>query len=100
MAISSNILYAGFSGHINRQLVFKQYGNKTVVSKYPDMSRRQLSEKQLANNRLMSAANAAAKNIMTDAALRQAALERLQVPPGRLYCALVREYFMQAKTAG
>ena len=97
MAISNNILLAHTSGHINRELVFRQYGNKTVVSKYPDMSRRQLSAKQLQNNLLMSAANTAAKSIMGDPLLRQAALDRLVVPPNRLYYALIREYFGREK---
>jgi hypothetical protein len=34
----SNALLKGFSGAIGKQIVVKQYGDKTVISKYPDMS--------------------------------------------------------------
>lgn len=37
--IRSNILTKGLSGQIGQQVVFKQYGKKTVVSRYPDMSK-------------------------------------------------------------
>lgn len=37
MAISENILFKKLSGHLGKQIVFKQYSDKTVVSQYPDM---------------------------------------------------------------
>ena len=50
MAISNNLLLKTLSGQIGKQLVFNQYGYKTMVSKYPDMSRRVLSPAQLRVN--------------------------------------------------
>lgn len=34
-----NSLIKGLRGQIGKQLVFKQYGKKTVVTRYPDMSK-------------------------------------------------------------
>ncbi|MEJ8842837.1 hypothetical protein WG954_10625 [Lacibacter sp. H375] len=36
---SNNIVTKGLRGQIGKQLVFKQYGKKTVVTRYPDMSK-------------------------------------------------------------
>jgi hypothetical protein len=41
-----HILTHGLRGQIGKQLVFKQYGKKTVVTKYPDMSNVKPSSKQ------------------------------------------------------
>ncbi|NCU05791.1 MAG: hypothetical protein GXC73_17625 [Chitinophagaceae bacterium] len=41
-----NPLLKGLRGQIGKQLVFKQYGKKTVVSKFPDMSHVKASPKQ------------------------------------------------------
>jgi hypothetical protein len=97
MAISTNILLKMASGHIGRQLVVKQYGNKTVLSSYPDMSNRKLSPKQIQVNKLMTKANYAAKHVIGDEKLRNAAQVRLNVPRNKLYTALIREYFQKEK---
>lgn len=93
MATSENILLKKLSGTLGKQLVFKQYGEKTVVSVYPDMSRRKLSAKQLHTNRLMEEANAEAKRIMADEEMRKDAQVRLNVTRNKLYTALIKEYF-------
>jgi len=36
---TSNIILNQLRGQIGKQLVIKQYGNKTVVTRYPEMSR-------------------------------------------------------------
>jgi hypothetical protein len=101
MAISENLLLYKLSGHIAKQLVVKRYGDKTVVTKYPDMSRRKLSAAQKQVNRAMAEANYAAKEIMGDEKLRNAAQLRLNVSSNRLYRALIKEYFanLRKKTA-
>ena len=39
MASSNNsLLLPKMRGQIGKQIVVKQYGNKTVITKYPDMS--------------------------------------------------------------
>ena len=100
MAISENILLKKLSGHLGKQIVFKQYGDKTVVSAYPDMSNRKLSPKQLRVNAIMEEANYNAKMILADEELRIAAQVRLNVTRNKLYTALIREYFKAVQSAG
>ncbi len=38
MAIAKDIIGKSLQGTLGKQLVFKQYGDKTVVTAYPDMS--------------------------------------------------------------
>jgi hypothetical protein len=97
MAISENILLHKLSGHIGRQLVVKQYGDKTVIAKYPDMSNRKLSKKQRQVNKLMQEANADARRILAEPVLRDAAQVRLNVTRNKLYTSLIREYFLNAR---
>lgn len=97
MATSENMLLKSLSGHIGKQIVIKQYGNKTVVSKYPDMSRRKLSTKQKKVNKTMADANDAAHAILADEAKKHAAQVRLNVTSNKLYTALIREYFQSVR---
>jgi hypothetical protein len=97
MATSENILLKMMSGHLGKQLVIRQYGDKTVVSKYPDMSRRKLSAKQKQVNKTMIEANVFAKKIMTNDKLRNEAQLRLNVKRNKLYTSLIKEYFNKAK---
>jgi hypothetical protein len=99
MAISENPIFKSVSGQIGKQIVFKQYGNKTVVSKYPDMSKRKLSPKQLRVNEIMLEANYEAKTIMANEELRIAAQLRLNVTRNKLYTSLIKEYFKNARSA-
>lgn len=100
MAISENVLLRKLSGHLGKQLVFKQYGDKTIVSAYPDMSRRKLSTGQKRVNTIMREANDEAKRIMADEELRRAAQVRLDVTSNKLYTALISEYFKAVLPAG
>ena len=77
--------------------VFKQYGDKTVVSKYPDMIKRKLSAKQIRVNEIMEQANYQAKNILANEELRSAAQVRLNVKRNKLYTALIKEHFKIAQ---
>lgn len=99
MARSKNFLLKNLSGHLGKQLVFKQYGDLTVVSRYPDMEKRTFSDRQLQNQAVMEAANEEAKRIMADDTLRHAAQVRLNVTANKLYTALVREFFVNVRTA-
>ncbi|MBO9565343.1 MAG: hypothetical protein J7621_21380 [Niastella sp.] len=100
MAISENVLLKKLSGHLGKQLVFKQYGDKTIVSAYPDMSRRKLSSKQKRVNIIMREANEEAQRIMADEEQRHAAQVRLDVTSNKLYTALISEYFKAIQPAG
>ncbi|MDP4131835.1 MAG: hypothetical protein Q8918_15380 [Bacteroidota bacterium] len=97
MAISESLLLKKLSGQLGKELVFRQYGNKTVVSKYPDMSKRVLSPGQLRANQIMEEANYEAKRILGDEAQRNAAQVRLNVTRNKLYTALIKEYFKNVR---
>ena len=97
MARSKSTILKNFSGGIGKEIIVKQYGDKTIISKYPDMSNRKLSPKQQENNMLMLEANAAALDIMEDPARRDAEQVRLNVTRNRLYTALIRDFFKKAK---
>ncbi len=93
MAISESLIMQKMSGQLGKELVFKQYGSKTVVTKYPNMSNRVLSEKQLRINEIMADANYHAKGILANEELRNAAQVRLNTTRKKLYTALIKEYF-------
>lgn len=99
MAINKSIFFK-LSGQLNKEVVFKQYGDKTIVSKYPDMSKRVLTPKQLHAQEIMMEANYKAKYIMADEELSREAQARLNVTRNKLYTALVKEYFSAAKQQG
>jgi hypothetical protein len=64
--IKENIILKGLSGRVGKNLVFKHYGNKTVVSAYPDMSKVKLSAKQKKENERFRKAMAYARSQMSD----------------------------------
>ena len=64
--VKNNIVTQGFSGSIGKQLVFKRYGNRTIVSAMPDMSKVVKSKKQKAENAKFSDAIAYARGQMSD----------------------------------
>lgn len=97
MAKTDSLFFQKAFGHVGRQFVFRQYRGKTLIAKYPDMSNRVLSEKQVKNNERMIEANIAAREIMADEDLRKAAQFRLNVTSNKLYTALIREYFAKEK---
>lgn len=98
MATTNSLFLKGMRGTINKELVFKQYGNQTVAAKYPDMSKVVRSEKQLKNNELMREANAIARAVMKDEGLKRDAQIRLNVSTNKLYTSLIQEYFKKSKS--
>lgn len=64
--VKKNFIIKGLSGRVGRNLVFKNYGSKTVVSAYPDMSKVKLSVKQKKENKRFKEAMAYAKSQMSD----------------------------------
>lgn len=96
MAISNSV-FLQLSGQLNKEIVFKKYGDKIVVSNYPNMSKRTLSPKQIKNHEIMYMANNIAQGIMVDEELSRAAQVRLNVTRNKLYTALIREYFSNHK---
>src|SRR5689334_19312078 len=97
MALTDSLFFQKASGHVARQFVFKQYNGRTFITKYPDMTKRVLSEKQLKNNKRMKYANFYAREIMADEEQCKNAQVRLNVTRNRLYTSLIREYFDNEK---
>jgi hypothetical protein len=97
MAITNNLIMEGATGAIDKQIVLRRVGNKTIISAYPDMSNRKLSAKQKQMNQLMKEANDAAKQIIANDEQRNAAQVRLNVARNRLYTALIKEYFQTVR---
>ncbi|MDP3468549.1 MAG: hypothetical protein Q8S11_09470 [Daejeonella sp.] len=71
MAIQTSILFKGFSGSINRQLLFRQCAGKTVVSRFPDRSSVIYSEKQKQERRRFADAVSFARVVISDRGLKQ-----------------------------
>src|SRR5258706_14479898 len=81
------------SGTVGKQIVYKKYYDKTVVSKMPDMSKRVLSEKQIESNERMKLANVYAKYIYRTEEGKLKARIRLKLPAHKsLFHALVKEH--------
>lgn len=99
MATSTNFLLKEMSGALGKQLVIKQYYDKVVIARKPDMSKRKLSKKQKENNDLMKEANIYAKGHYYNQEARAAAELRLKLHPKKsLFHALVREFIESNKT--
>lgn len=96
MAISKdNIVTHSLSGKLGN-VIFKNYGDKTVISKYPDMSRVVKSDKQLENQELFSAAHHYAKRMMADPVKKLAFIKT--IPKGKMaYHAAVSKYLKENK---
>jgi hypothetical protein len=93
MAIVGNLFLQNASGSIGKQLVFKRYYDKTVVSKMPNMSKRVLSEKQKESNERMRLATIYAKAWYKIEEEKIKARIRLKLPAHKsLFHALVKEH--------
>lgn len=71
MAIHTSSIFKGFSGNIDRQLLFRQSGGKTIVSKFPDRSRVIYSERQKQERRRFADAVSFARVVIADKGLKQ-----------------------------
>ena len=93
MAIVNNLFMKNASGSIGKELVFKRYYDKTVVSKMPDMSKRVLSAKQIESNERMWLATKYAKAWYKIEEEKIKARIRLKLPAHKsLFHAMVKEY--------
>ena len=82
--LSKDSPFSLLKGTIGKEIVFKQYADKVVVSKYPDMSKVRPTEKQAAQRKLMAAANAYASKVLKDPLLR-AGYEKELLPGESLF---------------
>ena len=93
MIVTGNPLFVGVSGKL-KNLVVKQYKDKTVITAVPDMSNRKLSQKQKDANVRMKFAIMAAKRITADARKKERACEMLQVTPNKVFRAIVKQFLL------
>jgi hypothetical protein len=94
----TNSLLLQFSGMLGKEIVFKRYYDKTVISKMPDMSNRVLSPKQIEWNERMMMATIYAKLIYQTEEGKLKARIRLKLPAHKsLFHALVKEHLDKYK---
>ncbi|CAF3935589.1 unnamed protein product [Rotaria sp. Silwood1] len=94
MAINKNKnnLLSGFSGKIGKDFVIKQYKEKTVVSKFPDMSNVVPTKKQKKYQTKFAKAVAFAQNINNTPALK--AEWQLKTPEGKTVFNTALKWYM------
>ena len=92
----NNPLLQNLHGKIAGQLVIKQYGDKTVVSKYPDMSKVKASVKQKGNRSVFKEAVAYARTIITDPLKKKAYADKVQTGESVYHFAL-KEYLRERR---
>lgn len=94
--LNGTTLLHGLRGAIGKQLVFKKYGDKTVVSKYPDMTRVMPSARQKERQELFAKAVAYARAINRNP--EQKAIYLKKVKKGEsVYQYALKEYLERAK---
>ena len=76
--LAANSSLNGISGQLGKQLVFKKYGDKIVVTQYPDMSRIKPSPLQKHKRAIFKEAVAYAKNINRNPVLKKEYLQKVK----------------------
>ncbi len=87
----ASVLLHKMRGQIGKQIVVKQYGNKTVITAYPDMSGIKPSKLQKQKRKRFAAAIAYAQSIIHDP-VRKAAFAKKLKRGERVYNAAIREF--------
>ena len=64
--VNGNIILEKHSGAIGKQLVYRQFNGKTVVSKYPDRSKVIYTPEQLQYRKIFAIASKYASDIVKD----------------------------------
>lgn len=97
--VFKNVLVEGFSGAIAKQLVFKSYAGKTVVSKFPDMSSVKPSAAQKSRRDLFRIAVSYARSINNDPVAKKN--YAAQLPAGvSVYQAALKDFLQKNKEPG
>lgn len=93
MISKGNPLLTGASGKLGN-IIVKQYGNQTVITAVPDMSRSKLTQKQKDANEQMQMAIIAAQSLTATPQLKQRTCEMLQVEPNKVFRAIVKQFLL------
>jgi hypothetical protein len=88
---TTSILLHTLRGAIGKQIVVKQYGNKTVITAYPDMSRVKPSKLQKQKRKQFAAAIKYAQSIIDDPSKKAAYAKKLK-KGARVYNAAIKEF--------
>lgn len=88
---TGSVLLHKMRGQIGKQIVVKQYGKKTVITAYPDMSHIKPSKLQKQKRKKFAAAIAYAQSIIQDPVSKAAYAKKLKKGQ-RVYNAAIREY--------
>jgi hypothetical protein len=94
--LSPKSILAGASGAIGKEVVFKQYANRVVVSKMPDMSGIIPSNKQSARREIFQQAVHYAKSINRNPELKKAYAGKLKEGES-VFNAALKEYLKMEK---
>ncbi|HEV7329664.1 MAG TPA: hypothetical protein VGN63_01390 [Flavisolibacter sp.] len=94
--VGKNSLLNSLRGTIGKEIVFKQYPDKIVVSKYPDMSKVKPTERQKQQRQLMREANAYASMVKRDPKLR-AKYEKKLKPGESVFHKAKKDFFKNRK---
>lgn len=94
--VKNNIIMQGISGQIGKQIVHKKYGDKTVVTQYPDMSKVKFTDRQKAEQSLFKSAVAYARSINNDPE-KKAALQATLAPGRTVFNAAISAYICEHK---
>jgi len=90
--ITRKPVFNTLSGRIGKELVIKKYGDKVVLSKYPDMSKVKPCKWQLEGRERIKEATAYALSILNDPHLK-AAFEKELRPGENVYHKARKQYF-------
>jgi len=88
---TSSVILHTMRGAVGKQMVVKQYGNKTVITAYPDMSNVKPSKLQKLKRKKFAAAIAYACTIVNDPVKKKTYAKKLQ-RGARVYNAAIKEY--------
>lgn len=91
--VAKNSLFEALSGALGKEIVFKQYKDKTIVSRYPDMSKHKATERQKIQRNVMTEANAYASRIKRDPVLRAEYEKKLK--PGQSVFHYAKDEFFE-----
>ena len=94
--LKQNSLLSALRGTIGKEIVIKQYADKVVVSKYPDMSKVKASKLQRVHRKLLAEASAYASKINRDPQSRAKYMKKLK-PGESVYRKAIEEFYRKEK---
>ncbi|MBB1286420.1 hypothetical protein HRH25_18705 [Flavisolibacter sp. BT320] len=88
--------FGALEGALGKEIVFKQYAYKVVVTKYPDMSRVNPPTLQIMQRNLLKQANEYVQCVLPDPALK-AAMKKDLLPGETVYHKAKKAFFAEKR---